>query len=61
MYLDEDRAVWKTYKDKAEEEAKQVADGYAKLLEEQKKALENYLLESQKKLLEIPELIQPEL
>ena len=55
MLLDADRYVWKTYSDKATENAQKVTDAYAKLIEEQKRKLEEFVRESQRMLLEIPE------
>ena len=43
VLLDEDRQVWKTYSEKATEKAQQVTDAYAKLLEEHKRKLEQFV------------------
>ena len=58
--MNKDKEIWRTYYSKAAEEAKQFTEGYAKLIEEQKKQLEIYLQESKKKLLEVPELPEPD-
>ena len=58
--MNKDKEIWRTYYSKAAEEAKQFAEGYAKLIEDQKKQLEIYLQESKKKLLEVPELPEPD-
>ena len=41
--MNKDKEIWKSYYSKAAEEAQSFADGYAKLIEEQKRQLELYL------------------
>ena len=53
--LEEDRQVWKSYSEEASDKVKKVTLAYEKLIEEHKRKLEEFVRESQRMLLDIPE------
>ena len=56
LLLDEDKEVWRTYYLKASGNAQKEAEEVAALIEEQKAKLEEFILQSKQRLMEIPEV-----